>query len=69
MSRKRHVDVPQERFLEVLQEVGDAPLDHVAEYLNVSESTARRKLDGLVVQGKLSVYSGRHGYPRHYFAV
>lgn len=55
-GRKRHVVVPQERYLEVLDEVdGAAWLDDIAEFLNVHPGTARRKLDGLVAQGKVTV--------------
>jgi predicted ArsR family transcriptional regulator len=55
-GRKPHVRVSQDRYLEVLDEVeGTAWLDDIAEFLNVHPSTARRKLDGLVAQGKVTV--------------
>ena len=55
MDRKPQAHYPsQERYLEVIKEVDGATwLADIAEYFDVSEATARRKLDGLVAQGKL----------------
>jgi hypothetical protein len=55
-ARKPHVLVPQDRYLEVLREVGgSALLNDIARFFDVSQATARRKLDGLVMQGKVRV--------------
>lgn len=55
-GRKQHVLVPQDRYLEVLREVGGAArLNDIARFFDVSKATARRKLDGLAMQGKVSV--------------
>ena len=64
-NRKQHVHVDQERYVYVLGEVGAARLDDIAGHLNVSEATARRKLDGLVAQGRARLLSER---PREYGA-
>lgn len=59
-GRRRRV--PQERYLWLLAEVGgSAPLDEVAEYLGVSQATARRKLDGLAAQGLAERWPGSRG--------
>lgn len=57
MTRKPHVYVDESEYLRVIREVGIFHLEDIASYLNVSSSTARRKLDGLVVQGKAVKYN------------
>lgn len=54
-ARKKHVKVDQDEYLRVMKEVGlpFVILEDIAEHLNVSEGTARAKLDGLVFQGKI----------------
>lgn len=53
-QRKPHVHVEQDRYLDVIDEVGgEALLEDIAQFFDVSETTARRNLDGLVAQGKL----------------
>lgn len=56
-ERKPHVHAPsQEEFLRALDEVGgSAHLEDLAMYFDISDGTARRCLDGLVTQGRLSV--------------
>jgi hypothetical protein len=56
-ERKPHVRAPaQEEFLRTIAEVGgSAHLEDLALYFDISDATARRSLDGLVVQGKLTV--------------
>lgn len=52
--------VAQAAYLEALHEVGgSAALADIAEHFGEAEGTARRKLDGLVRQGKLVVHPGR----------
>jgi predicted ArsR family transcriptional regulator len=64
MSRKPHVHVDQEEYVTVLDEVGGAArLDDIAEHFDVSEATARRKLDGLVAQRRVKLLRER---PREY---
>jgi hypothetical protein len=54
LERKPHVHVDQGHYLDVIDEVGgEALLEDVAAYFDVSFTTARRNLDGLVAQGKL----------------
>jgi predicted ArsR family transcriptional regulator len=71
--RKKHVQVSQDAILAALQETGGGELPTIAQYFDVSETTARRKLDGLVYQGKLKVEPGRKGHgaglPRFYMPV
>lgn len=46
-----------------------ATLPEIAEHFEISQATARRMADGLVVQGKLTVEEGRPGacgHPRRY---
>jgi predicted ArsR family transcriptional regulator len=66
MTRKAHVHVEPERYVEVLAEVGSARLDDLAEHLNVSTTTARRRLDGLVARGLVRLLRDR---PREYGAT
>lgn len=59
MSRKPYTRVSQDRYIEVLREVGgSAALEDIAEFVDVSLGTARRQLDGLAYQGKVRVYPG-----------
>ena len=60
--RKQHVTVPQSEYLRVMQDVGlgSVVLEDIAEHLGVSPTTARRKLDGLVAQGKVAVEPGHN---------
>lgn len=55
MSRKQHVRAPdQDKFEEVIREVGgQCFLADIAEHFDISESTARRIMDGMVYQRKL----------------
>jgi predicted ArsR family transcriptional regulator len=62
-TRKRHVRVDPEKYVYVLDEVAAARLDDIAEHLSVSEATARRRLDGLVAQGRIRLL---HERPREY---
>lgn len=61
-DRKPHVRVPQERYLDVMQEVDlyEVLLEDIAEHLDVSMATAQRQLDGLVAQGKLELAAPGH---------
>lgn len=61
--RKAHVHVEPERYVDLLAEVGSARLDDLAEHLNVSQATARRRLDGLVARGLVRLLRDR---PREY---
>jgi hypothetical protein len=59
-GRKQHRRVPQNRYLKVLRDLGmPARCDDMAEFLDVSPTTAKRNLDGLVYQGKVRLVSGR----------
>lgn len=58
-DRKPYVHVAHEQYMTAMREVGEAVVEDIAEHFNVSEASARRKLDGLVAQGKLTVRSGR----------
>lgn len=72
MARKPHVHVAQDTLLEAVREVGSGELPTIAEAFSLSEATARRKLDGLVSQGKLRVHPGAAGpgyHPRCYEVV
>lgn len=65
MSRKPPVQVSQEKYLEMFEEI-DLEwliLEDIAEHFNVHSITARRKLDGLVNQELLEV---REGHLRSY---
>lgn len=73
-GRKPHVTVPQDSYLKVMADIAHGGgagvyLPDIAAYLGVHEATARRKLDGLVAQGKLNVtpgVRGPEGHPRYY---
>ncbi len=76
-ARKRHVQVDQAAILAWLQEQRSATttLREIAEHFDISEHTARRKADGLVEQGKLTVEPGSRiqrvsaATPRRYKAL
>lgn len=57
-ARKRHVQVEQPVILAWLREQGSATLREIAEHFEISQHSARRKADGLVVQGELTVEPG-----------
>lgn len=55
---KHLVRVPQSKYLQVMAEISDDGCDEIhladlAEHLDVSHATARRKLDGLIYQKKV----------------
>lgn len=52
-ARKPHVKVSQDLLYEYLLEVGPQELDEIALVADISPSTARRKLDGLIFQRKV----------------
>lgn len=54
--RKPHVRVPQQMYLDFLRENGSHSLADLASIFDVSEATARRKLDGLIHQGKVGFH-------------
>lgn len=64
-GRKPHRRVSQDEYLYALREVGSGLLEDFAEHFDVSEGTARRQLDGLVVQGHATVLT-RYGAGRCY---
>lgn len=59
--RKRHVYVPQDAYAAALLEVGAGELADFAEHFDVSLSSARRNLDGLVAQGLATRRRGTRG--------
>lgn len=69
--RKPHVVVPQEEYLEVHKELNKwwLTLEEIALHFDVSQSAARRKLDGLVYQGRMQVEPGTAWTPRQYVLV
>lgn len=70
--RKTHVQVPQSAYLDLLKTIhhkGEprwCVLDDLAIYFGVHVGTARRKLDGLVAQGKVEAKSNRGRGPKEY---
>jgi DeoR/GlpR family transcriptional regulator of sugar metabolism len=56
--RKPSVRVSQEELLAFIEARSAASLWTVIEAFDIVETTARRKLDGLVYQGKLTVQPG-----------
>lgn len=53
MTRKQHTRIPQDAYLDYLKEHGSHSLWDLAIVFDVSEVTARRKLNGLIYQGKV----------------
>lgn len=51
--RKPHVTIPQDRYLQHLREHGPQTLAELMEALDVSRTTASRKLEGLAYQGRV----------------
>lgn len=49
------------RVLAVMEEMGTAPLDHLADHLEVTEQYVRANAEALVEEGRLSVIPGRAG--------
>lgn len=54
-TRKQHVRVEQHYYLDYLADYGPASVTELAAAFDVSVSTAERKLEGLVSQGKVVV--------------
>lgn len=54
-ERKPHKQISQSEYLRAMKfvELDEVHIVDIAEFLDVSVSTARRKLDGLVVQGEV----------------
>lgn len=71
--RKPHVQVEQTAILAWLDEQRTATLREIAEHFDISAHSARRKADGLVAQGKLTVEVGSRiekdgaAIPRRYY--
>lgn len=57
--------VTQTMLLEYLREVGEQELPEIALAADLHEVTVRRKLDGLVFQGKLIRIPGKRGKGGH----
>lgn len=59
MPRKQHVQVEQAAIFAWLDEQHTAAtLCEIAEHFDISQHSTRRKADGLVAQGKLTVEAG-----------
>jgi DeoR/GlpR family transcriptional regulator of sugar metabolism len=72
-TRKPHVKVEQHYYLDFLRDYGSHSLYDLATTFDVSETTAKRKLDGLIGQGKVSSHreflANIHEYVTLYHAV
>lgn len=61
-DRKPHVRVEQHYYLDWVKEYGATPIEDFIATFDVSYSTAKRNLDGLVHQGKLKLDPESNSY-------
>lgn len=64
MARKPHTRVPQHDYLVHLEAHGPTTLRSLAHALDVSETTARRNLDGLLYQHRVALEPALGKYRR-----
>lgn len=60
MTRKQHVQVAQHYYLGYITDYGPTTREELAAAFDVNDGTAKRKLDGLVAQGKLVIVEEGH---------
>lgn len=61
-DRKPHVHVEQHYYFDWVKDYGPTTIDTFVGAFDVSEATAKRYLDGLIVQGKIKYNSNTKEY-------